>query len=157
MARVRSAALVFVAFVVSAAAIGLALAEDSADRTPLPLIPKGKGDHCVRDTDFMRRYHMVMLKRQRDETVHEGVRGGDFSIKGCVDCHAVAGPDGRPVSYADPKHFCRSCHDYESVKIDCFECHASKPSPPAKAAEVQPTVDDRDLAALNAYLSGARP
>ena len=54
-------------------------------------IPKGKGDHCVRDTAFMRRYHMMMLKHQRDDTVHEGVRGGDFSIRACVDCHAVNG------------------------------------------------------------------
>ncbi len=156
MARVRSVALALAALIAGAAAVGFALAEESAGRTPEPVIPKGKGDHCVRDTDFMRRYHMVMLERQRDETVHEGVRGGDFSIKGCVNCHAVAGPDGQPVSYADSKHFCRTCHDYESVKIDCFECHASKPER-EKTAAIPPAVDDRDLTMLNDYLHEARP
>ena len=53
----------------------------------------------------MRRYHMTMLKHQRDETVHEGVRDGDFSIKACVACHAVKGADGQPVSYARPEAF----------------------------------------------------
>ena len=78
---------------------------------------------------------MTMLKHQRDDTVHEGERDGDFSIKACVTCHAVNGADGQPVGYSDPKHFCRSCHAYASVSIDCFECHESKPAPQAKAAE----------------------
>jgi [DsrC]-trisulfide reductase subunit J len=156
MARARPGAWSLAALLVAAASLGLALAEQSAGRTRLPVIPRGKGDHCVRPVDFMRRYHMVMLKHQRDVTVHEGVPGGDFSIEGCVNCHAVKGADGQPVGYGDPKHFCRSCHSYASVSIDCFECHASKPSPRAKAAEIRRTGDDRDLAALNAYLSGAR-
>jgi hypothetical protein len=25
-------------------------------------------------------------------------------------------------------HFCQSCHNYAAVKIDCFECHSSKPA-----------------------------
>ena len=156
MARARLA-LVLAAFFVGAAVHGSAHADDSAGRTPMPTIPKGKGDRCVRDTDFMRRYHMTMLKHQRDETVHEGVRGGDFSIKACVTCHAVNGADGQPVSYADPKHFCRSCHSYASVSIDCFECHASKPAAAQKGAQAGTSADDRDLAALNDYLREARP
>ena len=66
------------------------------------------------------------------------------------------GPDGQPVSYDDPKHFCRSCHSYASVSIDCFECHASKPEP-EKAAEIPRADDDRDLTMLNDYLRGGRP
>jgi hypothetical protein len=156
MARARTATII-AALIAGAATFASALADESAGRTPVPAIPKGKGDHCVRDVDFMRRYHMTMLNHQRDDTVHEGVRDGDFSIKACVNCHAVNGPDGQPVSYADPRHFCRSCHDYESVKIDCFECHQSKPTPLGKAAEAVAPSSDRDLAALDAYLSGARP
>ncbi len=156
MARVRSATLAFAALFVGAASIGLALAEDSAGRTPTPVIPKGRGEHCVRDTAFMRRYHMTMLMHQRDDTVHEGVRGGDFSIRACVNCHAVQGADGQPVGYADPKHFCRSCHSYASVSIDCFECHASKPDP-EKAAAIPPAANDRDLTMLNDYLRGTQP
>ena len=156
MARARTAAFALAALVAAAALAAVAFADESAGRTPLPAIPKGKGDHCVRSTDFMRRYHMVMLKHQRDETVHEGVRSGDFSIKACVNCHAVNGADGQPVGYADPKHFCRSCHDYESVSIDCFECHQSKPEP-EKAAAIPLPADGRDLTLLNDYLRGVRP
>jgi [DsrC]-trisulfide reductase subunit J len=155
VARARIA-LGLAALFTCAASVGIVLADEGAGRTPTPSIPKGKGDHCVRDTAFMRRYHMVMLKHQRDDTVHEGVRGGDFSIRACVNCHAVNGADGQPVSYADPRHFCRSCHSYASVSIDCFECHASKPQP-EKAAEIPPAVDDHDLTMLNDYLRGARP
>ena len=113
--------LVVAALFAGAATYASALADDSAGRTPMPVIPKGKGDHCVRDTAFMRRYHMIMLKHQRDETVHEGARDGAFSIKACVTCHTVNGADGEPVGYANPKHFCRSCHYYAAVSIDCFE------------------------------------
>ena len=96
-------------------------------REPLvPHPPKGKGEHCVAPTEFMRRNHMSMMKHQRDETVHEGVRGKPFSLAGCMDCHAVKGADGQPVAYADSRHFCRSCHDFAAVSIDCFECHSSK-------------------------------
>ncbi len=108
-----------------------------AENGLVPHPPKGRGEHCVADTAFMRRYHMTMMKHQRDETVHEGVRGGRFSLKGCIDCHAVKGADGLPVSYDNPKHFCRSCHEYAAVSIDCFECHASRPGskPLATAGE----------------------
>jgi predicted CXXCH cytochrome family protein len=136
--------------------VGPAFAEDVGGRTPFPDIPKAQGEHCVRDPAFMRRYHMTMLLQQRDETVHQGVRGGDFSIARCVTCHAVPGADGKPVSYADPKHFCRSCHAYASVSIDCFECHASRPTTPDKAASAAPA-EDADLAALDAYLNEVAP
>ena len=157
MARARPTVLAFAALFVGAALVAPTFADETAGRTPVPAIPKGKGDHCVRDTDFMRRYHMTMLKHQRDETVHDGVRNGDFSIKACVTCHAVNGADGQPVSYADPRHFCRSCHSYASVSIDCFECHASKPAAEEKAAQAGTSADDRDLAAINAYLREVRP
>jgi [DsrC]-trisulfide reductase subunit J len=155
VAHGRLSALILAALFIAAVSLGFALAARSAERTPMPVIPKGKGSYCVRPVDFMRRYHMTMLLQQREVMVHEGVRT-DFNIEGCVNCHAVKGADGQPVGYDDPKHFCRACHDYESVSIDCFECHASKPAPPVKAAEVQPAVDPRDLAALNDYLHEAR-
>jgi hypothetical protein len=62
---------------------------------------------------------MTMLLRQRDLTMHQGLRETRFSLKNCVNCHAsretgsVLGKDG----------FCSSCHAYASVSIDCFECH----------------------------------
>ena len=93
----------------------------------LPVIPMGQGDSCVEDTDFMRRNHMDLLKHQRDETMKEGIRGKPYSLKECLSCHAVNGPDEIPVTVSSPQHFCRSCHDYAAVSIDCFQCHASRP------------------------------
>ena len=130
---------------------GPAFADDAAGRAPMPNIPKAEGEHCVRDTAFMRRYHMVMLLTQRDDTMHQGLRGGDFSIARCVTCHAVKGDDGEPVAYSDPRHFCRSCHSYAAVSIDCFECHASRPQQTTKAADAN-GAGDPALAALGAYL-----
>lgn len=148
MARAFVAGIAFAALVASAAP-----AQEAGGRTPAPDIPKAQSGPCVRDPAFMRRYHMTMLLRQRDETVHQGLRGGDFSLARCVTCHAVAAADGKPVDYADPRHFCRSCHAYASVSIDCFECHASKPETPMKAADAAPEAD-ADLVALGAYLHG---
>jgi hypothetical protein len=101
----------------------------------LPVIPRGQGESCVADTQFMRRNHMTMLRHQRDETMREGIRGNQYSLKECVACHAVMGPDAMPVTVASPEHFCRSCHDYAAVNIDCFGCHASRPGPSVAVIE----------------------
>ncbi len=100
-------------------------AEDGG--VPYPTITKGKGEACVAETGFMRRNHMDLLNHQRDQTLREGIRGARFSLKECVDCHAVPGADGTPVKADDSRHFCTSCHVYTAVRIDCFECHASRP------------------------------
>ena len=93
----------------------------------LPFIPEGRGAQCVEDTPFMRRNHMELLKHQRDETMLKGVRSTQYSLKECLNCHVVYGADSVPVTVSSPTHFCRSCHDYAAVSIDCFECHASRP------------------------------
>jgi hypothetical protein len=95
--------------------------------SPLPQVPKGKGENCVEPTPYMRSHHMELLLHQRDETMHRGIRTKKHSLKECIDCHAVYDDSNQPVSIASPKHFCRVCHDYASVDIDCFQCHASKP------------------------------
>ena len=100
-----------------------------------PDIPKGRGEQCVEESNFMRRNHMTILKHQRDETMLRGVRSKQHSLKECVACHAVPGSDSTPVTVASPKHFCRSCHDYAAVKIDCFQCHASRPEVTAEKGE----------------------
>jgi hypothetical protein len=101
--------------------------ESSDNGVLLPVIPRGRGDNCVADTQFMRRNHMTMLRHQRDETMREGIRGKQYSLMECVSCHAVTGPDAMPVTVDSPEHFCRACHDYAAVSIDCFQCHASRP------------------------------
>lgn len=96
---------------------------------PVPIIPQGQGEACVADTALMRRNHMTLLKHQRDETMRQGIRGNPYSLEECIACHAVSGPDGQALTVDSPKHFCRSCHDYAAVSIDCFQCHASRPEP----------------------------
>jgi predicted CXXCH cytochrome family protein len=132
----------------------LAAEEVRSSRVFVPTPPKGKGDKCIADTDFMRRNHMTMLDHQRDGTVHEGVRTKQFSLKECIACHAVNGPDARPITVKDPKHFCRVCHDYAAVKIDCFECHASRPVP-GKTTQLRDGNGKKALNALASYLKGA--
>jgi hypothetical protein len=97
-------------------AAALAVAAHAAE----PRIKIERGKACVLPTAEMRRDHMKVLLRQRDLTMHQGIRDPRFSLKNCVDCHAsretgsVLGKDG----------FCSSCHAYAAVSIDCFECHS---------------------------------
>jgi predicted CXXCH cytochrome family protein len=124
----------------------------NADWLPKPA--RGKGEKCVAGTEWMRRNHMTALRHQRDATVHEGIHTGRFSLERCIECHAVNGADGKPVTIANPKHFCRTCHDYAAVQIDCFDCHASRPD--AKAATTGNAAPERfsktDAAMLAQYL-----
>lgn len=89
-----------------------------------PLLVKARGGQCVDDPAFMRRNHMALLKHQRDDTVHGGVRSGKYSLKACVACHASEASQSVSAEAGD---FCQSCHSFAAVKIDCFGCHASKP------------------------------
>ncbi|MGA9667443.1 MAG: hypothetical protein WBQ69_13490 [Gallionella sp.] len=91
----------------------------------MPKLDIGKGGQCVADPQWMRKNHMKVLFQQRDETVHQGIRDGKFSLKNCIECHASTRDDS-VIGRADS--FCEGCHVYEAVKIDCFECHSSKRS-----------------------------
>jgi hypothetical protein len=108
---------------------GVALAtpgigSEAAGRVPKPAIERGKGDKCVNDTEFMRKNHMTLLKHQRDETVHSGIRTKQYSLNGCIECHASQ-KTGRVIG--SDENFCQGCHSYAAVQLDCFGCHASKP------------------------------
>jgi hypothetical protein len=94
-----------------------------SEGVPKPVIEIAKPGKCVEDTATMRRDHPDMLKHQRDQTMHEGIRTKKYSLKECIACHASP----KTGSVLGEKGFCQSCHDYASVKIDCFNCHASKP------------------------------
>ena len=128
--------LLFIAGILAAyGVIGAAVLAPSVvragDWVQMPKPPKGKGEKCVADTDYMRRNHMKLLMHQRDGTMHQGIRTKRFSLNECITCHAVNGADKKPVTVKSPKHFCRQCHDYAAVRVDCFECHASRPDPKA--------------------------
>jgi len=123
---------VIAALAASLFAAGMVRATDSAAKSGGlgPVVKIHRGEQCVEPTDDMRRNHMKYILHQRDKTMHQGIRTTKHSFKNCVDCHAdpatnsVLGQDG----------FCSSCHEYASVKIDCFTCHTDKRDKDAVAA-----------------------
>jgi hypothetical protein len=95
---------------------------------PLPTPPKAKGEACVEDTEYMRRNHMELLKHQRDDTMHRGIRTKKYSLKNCIACHVQPDASGKPPAIDSRDHFCNSCHSYAGVTVDCFQCHATHPN-----------------------------
>jgi mono/diheme cytochrome c family protein len=130
----------------------------ASEPTWLPKPARGQGEQCVAETEWMRRNHMTVLMHQRDDTVHDGIRTKRFSLKGCIDCHSVNGADAKPVSIKSPQHFCRTCHDYAAVRVDCFECHASRPEARALTGQSPASETEKDeKAALAQYLRSVGP
>ncbi len=105
---------------------------------------------CVEPTDVMRRNHMEFLKHQRDETVHNGIRGAKHSLAACVDCHAsVTGGVAKPIN--EKGQFCAGCHEFTAVSIDCFQCHRKVPQArDAAVAHRAPAISEFDLNDLGA-------
>ncbi|MEO1767640.1 hypothetical protein [Thiobacter aerophilum] len=101
-----------------------------SSRTPKPTLVIEKGERCVEDTAYMRRNHMKLLMHQRDDTVHKGIRTEKHSLQNCINCHASS--KNNSVLGTD-ENFCQSCHSYAAVKLDCWDCHASKPKQQATA------------------------
>ena len=89
-----------------------------------PPIQAARRGPCVADPAYMRRNHMDYLKHERDATVHLGIRDPRTNLQACIACHASTETGSVAIAKTD---FCVSCHSYASVKVDCFECHASKP------------------------------
>jgi len=85
------------------------------------------GGQCVRETDWMRRNHMVLIQHDRDLAVIDGVRTIDGSLSGCVACHSNKDPHGNFQSVNDEGQFCAGCHEYTGVMLNCFQCHATVP------------------------------
>ena len=111
-----------------AAALAWAGVSPAQADAPKPVIEKAvKGQQCVEDTEYMRKNHMKVLDHHRDKTVIEGIRTKKHSLKECINCHASEKTGSVAKSKDD---FCVSCHTYAAVKIDCFECHSTKPQGP---------------------------
>jgi predicted CXXCH cytochrome family protein len=111
---------------------------------PSPGKPANATD-CVEPVEVMRRDHMKFLLHQRDATVLEGNRSKQHSLVGCIDCHNPATAGEEIVRYEDPEHFCASCHNYASVKIDCFECHADRGLSNSQQSHLAAPVDSQLL------------
>lgn len=88
------------------------------------LVLEARGDQCVEPTEVIRRDHMKILMHERDEAKLYGRRNPDHSFVGCVDCHVSP-----TASRDDPStHFCMACHQFNAVRMDCFQCHTDRPS-----------------------------
>jgi len=117
----------FLALGIATASFAFAAAADFAKGNYVTPNSKAAGlENCVRETGFMRRNHMELIKHQRDVTVYQGIRNTTDSLANCVDCH-VGYDQHRPVPvYADGQ-FCRACHEFAAVGMDCFGCHSAVP------------------------------
>lgn len=85
---------------------------------------------CVEPTPFIRRNHMELIKHQRDETVHKGIRATNHSLAGCIDCHVRYDAKAQPVPVNQQGQFCFNCHDYAGLSLSCFQCHSPVPHGP---------------------------
>jgi hypothetical protein len=101
-------------------------AEEEGDFV-LPSSKAGSLENCVEPTEYMRRNHFELIRHQRDLTVYGGIRGTKHSLAGCVSCHVGYDDAGVPVEINAEGQFCRSCHDYAAVDMNCFDCHATVP------------------------------
>jgi len=120
------------------ALIGFTLLSTSAvAETPLPTVPEPSDESlkCIHPEHEMRRNHMNYILHERDETVHEGVRNQPGSLAACIDCHVEPNDKGEIAGIESEEHFCNACHQYASVQIDCFQCHADRPQKYIKRAD----------------------
>ncbi|MBH32716.1 MAG: sulfur reduction protein DsrJ [Gammaproteobacteria bacterium] len=92
-----------------------------------PSVSNLSGDKCVEPTQLMREKHHIFIKDHSHETVVNGIRTKKHSLKNCIQCHIQPLADGTFPTKDDEKHFCAGCHLFTGVKVECFDCHASKP------------------------------
>ena len=134
---------------------GLATAQERSSL--LPDIPVATGEPHAEGNEYWRRNHMNLMKHDRDLTVRDGDRQIEASLKGCFDCHTAKDDAGQVVTYQSEKHFCRACHEYVAVKVDCFMCHRSTPDG-VDEHELQAVIlpqkplKDADIQGIVAYL-----
>ncbi len=100
-----------------------------------------------RHIENMRINHMDELLHKRDETVINGIRTEDHSLKSCINCHIPEQYNGKVLRSTDPEHFCSTCHNYVAQKIDCFQCHVDHPNN-SKVSQIAPN----DIIHTNAKL-----
>jgi predicted CXXCH cytochrome family protein len=139
--------LVF-AFLAAMGIAGVAAAEG-----PRPIVPAATGEPHPEGNEYWRKHHMELMRHDRDLTLREGVRDIEASLGQCFDCHAVQDETGAQLTAADEGHFCRVCHDYAAVQVDCFTCHRSTPDEDKLYRTMATPADHNSIAAYLARLS----
>lgn len=147
--------LVFALLIAGMSGVSVASAQERSSL--LPDIPKATGTPHPEGNEYWRRNHMDLMRHDRNLTMRDGDRDIGASLKSCFDCHAATDSAGTIVTYESDQHFCRACHDYVAVKVDCFMCHRSTPDGvdegAAHAATLPQTrLRDDDGTSIIAYL-----
>ena len=145
-----STGVVRVAGVLLAGALALFGSLASGESAVTPGSRAAGMDACVAPTDVMRRNHMEFLKHDRVDIVHKGVRNTQYSLAGCIDCHASRDDEGGYHPVNGEGQFCSSCHEYVAVSLTCFQCHGKKPDPkqPSLGMDSDRSVDGARLGLL---------
>lgn len=90
-----------------------------ADYRPDPVIVVSD-NQCIESTQYMREYHMQLLKEWRDDAVRNGKaiytasdnKTYEINLTGtCLKCHS------------NKSEFCDTCHDFSGVSPTCWDCH----------------------------------
>lgn len=131
---------------------GLAGAAFAEGSSLWPEIPQATGEPHPEGNEYWRKHHMELMKHDRDLTLREGVRDIDASLSQCFTCHEVKDDQGVPVTVESEKHFCRVCHDYAAVNVDCFMCHRST-APDAQPSAAISSGSGGDESSIEAYLA----
>lgn len=85
-----------------------------------PAIRQMQEKVCIEGKEFMRTQHMELLRDWRNSVVRDGRRiyvatdGKQYNMSmqnTCMECHS------------NKEEFCDVCHEYASVKPDCWTCH----------------------------------
>ncbi|BBB23000.1 intracellular sulfur oxidation protein DsrJ [Abyssogena phaseoliformis symbiont OG214] len=89
---------------------------------------KASGKVFHESVSIIRKMHPEFLRHKRDKTLRQGVRTDEYSLKGCVSCHANKDKTNNQYHSVDKKgQFCSDCHEQVSVSLDCFSCHRTTP------------------------------
>ena len=103
-------ATVFAVLILLPVALSLLRPLWASEPEPFLEAPDPRWENCVRDAEYMRFYHMDLLKEVRADVIRAGLKGG-ITLAGCGDCH-----HNRDL-------FCDRCHQEASVTLDCWGCH----------------------------------
>jgi hypothetical protein len=106
---------------------GVRFAFARRDQTPDVFLemPAPQFADCVKPTEYMRFYHMNLLKQIREEFIRDGIRT-NLSLGKCRDCHTSRERFCNRCHrdcHTSRERFCSRCHAAASVVLDCFGCH----------------------------------
>ena len=90
---------------------------------------KSSGKTYHQSISMIRKMHPEFLNHKRDKTLRQGVRTEEYSLSGCVTCHASKKDQSNDYHAIDAsEQFCSDCHQKVAVTVDCFSCHRTTPA-----------------------------